>query len=72
MPFPGTQGGWKCKHTDTFQDILVKMEIRTLLSPGDCGNGEAFDIADELESEMAETVCVFWPCQRRIPPGGKV
>ena len=46
VPFLGTQGGWKCKHSDTFQDILAKMEIYAALNIDKCGSGSAFNIAD--------------------------
>jgi hypothetical protein len=46
VPFPGSQGGWKCKHSDTFQDILAKMEIYAALNIDKCGDGSAFNAAD--------------------------
>ena len=27
VPFPGSQKSWKNKHTDTFQDILGRMDV---------------------------------------------
>ncbi len=46
VPFPGTQKSWRCKHTDTFQDILAKMEIHVSLNRERCENGSSFNIAD--------------------------
>jgi hypothetical protein len=46
VPIPGSRGGWTCKHTDTFQDILARMEIYAALHPDKCGNGAAFNVAD--------------------------
>lgn len=46
VPFPGSQGGWRCKHSDTSQDVLAKMEIYAALNIDKCGNGSAFNVAD--------------------------
>ena len=37
VPFPGSEGGWRCKHTDTSQDILARMEIYAALNSGKTG-----------------------------------
>jgi hypothetical protein len=42
---PRSPGG-KCKHSDTFQDILAKMGIYAALNIDKCGNGSVFNIAD--------------------------
>lgn len=44
--FPGSAGGWKCKHSDTSQGILAKMEIYAATHIDECGNGGVFNIAD--------------------------
>jgi hypothetical protein len=44
--FPGSERGWKCKHSDTSQDILAKMEIYAATHIEECGNGGVFNIAD--------------------------
>lgn len=44
--FPGSERGWKCKHSDTSQGILAKMEIFAATHIEECGNGRAFNIAD--------------------------
>lgn len=46
VPFPGSEKGWRSLHTDTFQDILSKMEIFAALNTDKCGNGESFNVAD--------------------------
>lgn len=46
IPFPGTQKSWKNLHTDTFQDVLGKMDIYTALNHDKCGNGGTFNVAD--------------------------
>lgn len=45
-PFPGTATSWKCKHTDSAQDMIARFEIHAALNHQRCGNGEAFNIAD--------------------------
>lgn len=42
----GTENSWKCKHQDTSQDILAKMEIYAATHIEECGNGRAFNAAD--------------------------
>jgi len=46
IPFPGSQKSWVNKHTDTFQDILGRMDIYTAVNPDKCGNGGTFNCAD--------------------------
>ncbi|OGM42326.1 sirQ protein [Aspergillus bombycis] len=46
VPFPGSLHGYRSTHSDTFQDILSKMEIYTALNRDKCPNGSAFNIAD--------------------------
>lgn len=46
VTFPGTEKSWRCKHTDTFQDILAKFEIHAALNPDSCGHGKTFNVAD--------------------------
>lgn len=45
-PFPGTEKSWKCKHTDSSQDMIAKFEIHAALNTEKCGGGESFNIAD--------------------------
>ncbi|KAJ4346138.1 hypothetical protein N0V95_005691 [Ascochyta clinopodiicola] len=44
--FPGSKNGWKCKHSDTSQGILAKMEIHAATHIEQCGGGGVFNIAD--------------------------
>ncbi|KAM5387026.1 hypothetical protein ACJZ2D_000319 [Fusarium nematophilum] len=46
VPFPGREHGYHATHSDTFQDILAKMEIYAAIHSDKCGNGRAFNIAD--------------------------
>jgi hypothetical protein len=46
IPFPGSKGSWKNKHTDTFQDILGRMDIYAAVNHDKCGNGGIFNVAD--------------------------
>ncbi|KAH9238004.1 hypothetical protein K456DRAFT_1747645 [Colletotrichum gloeosporioides 23] len=46
VPFPGYEHGYHSTHSDTFQDILSKMEIYAALNPEKCGNGAVFNMAD--------------------------
>ena len=45
-PFPGRKHGYDALHTDTFQDLLSRMEIHAALNPEKCGDGGVFNIAD--------------------------
>lgn len=44
--WPGTEKSWKCKHSDTSQGILARMEIFVATHIDQCGNGAVFNIAD--------------------------
>ncbi|GME41715.1 sirq protein [Neofusicoccum parvum] len=57
VPFPGHTHGYHSTHTDTFQDILSKMEIHAALNPEKCGNGGVFNVADGRTVTWAEV----WP-----------
>ncbi|PLB54866.1 hypothetical protein P170DRAFT_460875 [Aspergillus steynii IBT 23096] len=46
VPFPGKLHGYHSTHSDTFQDILSKMEIYAALNRDKCPNGSAFNVAD--------------------------
>ncbi|KAF9878589.1 sirq protein [Colletotrichum karsti] len=46
VPFPGHEHGYHSTHSDTFQDILSKMEIHAALNTDKCGDGGVFNIAD--------------------------
>jgi hypothetical protein len=57
VPFPGFEHGYHSTHSDTFQDILAKMEIFAALHPEKCGKGRAFNVADGKTVRWAEV----WP-----------
>lgn len=49
VPFPGSEKGYSATHSDTFQDLLARMEIFAATNPDKCGNGGVFNIADQDE-----------------------
>lgn len=57
VPFPGHEHGYHSAHSDTFQDILSKMEIFAALNPELCGNGGVFNVADGKTVTWAQV----WP-----------
>ena len=46
ISFPGSKESFNNKHTDTFQDILGKMDIYVAINHDRCGNGGTFNCAD--------------------------
>lgn len=46
VKWPGTEKSWKCKHSDTSQGILARMEIYTATHIDRCGDGGIFNVAD--------------------------
>lgn len=46
VPFPGSEKAWKCKHTDTSQDILARFEIYASLNGEKTGQGKSFNCSD--------------------------
>jgi hypothetical protein len=46
VKWPGTEKSWKCKHSDTSQGILARMEIYAATHIDQCGDGGVFNIAD--------------------------
>ena len=57
VPFPGQEHGYHSTHSDTFQDVLAKMEIYVATHIQDCGNGGVFNIADGQTVTWAQV----WP-----------
>jgi hypothetical protein len=57
IPFPGYEHGYHSTHSDTFQDILSKMEIYAALNPDKCGHGGVFNVADGKTITWAQV----WP-----------
>lgn len=58
VPFPGYEHGYRSTHSDTFQDLLARMEIFAAVNPDKCGNGGVFNIADQDDAVTWSTV---WP-----------
>ncbi|RMZ37398.1 sirQ protein [Aspergillus flavus] len=46
VPFLGMLHGYRSTHSDTFQDILSKMEIYAALNRDKCPNGSAYNVAN--------------------------
>lgn len=57
VPFPGKAHGYHSTHSDTFQDILAKMEIYAATNIEKCGNGGVFNVADGRTVTWAQ----IWP-----------
>ena len=57
IPFPGTMHGYNSTHSDTFQDILSKMEIFAALNRDRCSHGSSFNVADGHAVSWAQV----WP-----------
>ncbi|KAK5692325.1 hypothetical protein LTR17_025375 [Elasticomyces elasticus] len=57
VPFPGSEHGYHSTHSDTFQDILSRMEIFAAIHHDKCGNGGVFNVADGQVVTWAEV----WP-----------
>ncbi|KAH7123158.1 hypothetical protein EDB81DRAFT_700019 [Dactylonectria macrodidyma] len=57
VPFPGYEHGYHATHSDTFQDILSKLEIFAALHPDTCGDGGVFNVADGQTVTWAQV----WP-----------
>jgi hypothetical protein len=73
VPYPGSEVGYRSSHSDTFQDILAKMEIHAALHPEKCGNGRAFNIADGATVSWAQIwpkLCEHWGLIGKGPDEG--
>ncbi|CAG8091454.1 unnamed protein product [Penicillium salamii] len=57
VPFPGTAHGYASQHSDTFQDILSKMEIFAALNRDRCTHGSSFNVANGEAVSWAQA----WP-----------
>jgi nucleoside-diphosphate-sugar epimerase len=57
VPFPGETHGYQSTHSDTFQDVLAKMEIYAATHIEECGNGGVFNVADGKTVTWAQV----WP-----------
>lgn len=57
VTFPGRPHGYESTHSDTFQDILSKLEIYAALNPAKCGDGGVLNAADGKTVTWAQV----WP-----------
>lgn len=55
--YPGKKQSYLATHSETFQDILARVEIYTALNQGKVGNGSRFNIADGETVSWADV----WP-----------
>ena len=61
--FPGSANSWRNKHTDTFQDVLARLEIHAALNQDKCGGGRAFNAADgevTTWSDLWQGLCEYF------------
>ncbi|CAG7936157.1 unnamed protein product [Penicillium olsonii] len=73
VPFPGRPHGYHTRHTDTFQDILSKMEIFAALNRDKCRNGSIFNCGDGEPVTWAQVwpgICSYFGL-RGVEPDGK-
>lgn len=73
-PFPGTETSWKNLSNDSSQDIIARFSIHCALNPETCGQGQAFNIADNSKpnswSEKWPIICEFFGLKGTPPPPG--
>ncbi|EHK95991.1 hypothetical protein M7I_8327 [Glarea lozoyensis 74030] len=70
VPFPGFEHGYNSTHSDTFQDVLARMEIFAATNPQKCGNGGIFNIADGDTVTWAQVwpkICTYFDLIGRGP-----
>ena len=75
VPFPGREHGYHSTHSDTFQDILAKMEIFAAVNPELCGDGGVFNVADGQTVTWAQVwprLCEHFGLVGGGPAGGSV
>ncbi|RYN29872.1 hypothetical protein AA0113_g765 [Alternaria arborescens] len=58
VTFPGNARGYHSTHSDTFQDVLAKMEIYAATHAKECGNGQVFNVAN---GAAPVTWAQIWP-----------
>lgn len=74
VPFPGHAHGYHSTHSDTFQDLLARMEIYAAVHPEKCGDGGIFNIADQDEpvrwSDVWPGICRYFGLRGAGPKEG--
>ena len=72
--FPGTETSWKNLSNDSSQDIIARFSIHCALHPEICGQGQAFNVADNSTpvswSQKWPIVCEFFGLNGTPPPVG--
>ena len=70
--FPGTEKSWKILSNDSSQDIVARFCIHAALHPNECGNGQAYNVADNSKpsswSEKWPIICDFFGLEGTGPP----
>ncbi|KAJ7661383.1 hypothetical protein DFH06DRAFT_1281487 [Mycena polygramma] len=58
VPYPGSEMGYNSKFNDASSEIIAKLAIWASLHPEKCGDGQLFNIADQVK---ASTMRERWP-----------
>lgn len=72
--FPGTEESWEILSNDSSQDIIARFCIHAALNPKTCGQGQAFNVADNSQpsswSKKWPVICEFFGLKGATPPAG--
>ena len=72
--FPGTEESWEILSNDSSQDIIARFCIHAALNPKTCGQGQAFNVADNSQpsswSKKWPVICEFFGLKGAPPPAG--
>ena len=72
--FPGTETSWKNLSNDSSQDVIARFSIHAALNPDTCGQGQAFNVADNSKptswSQKWPILCEFFGLKGTPPPAG--
>lgn len=72
--FPGTETSWNNLSNDSSQDIIARFSIHCALNPDTCGQGQAFNVADNSKptswSQKWPVLCEFFGLKGTPPPAG--
>ncbi|KAK5674471.1 hypothetical protein LTS10_012859 [Elasticomyces elasticus] len=74
VQFPGNEKSWKILSNDSSQDVIARFCIHAVLHPEACGQGKAFNVADNRQpsswSEKWPVICEFFGLKGVAPPSG--
>lgn len=74
VPFPGNEKSWKILSNDSSQDIIARFCIHAALHAETCGQGQAFNVADNSTpsswSQKWPVICDFFGLKGVPPPKG--